>query len=106
MGSLCIQRSSERERGERQRQRNIAHAKFKGKQLDTENVDFSDKIRRSKQKGYIAWTGDFELAGEGEKETLEQKYQRLNCDVRQLMDELENLKESGAEKVGNQSLIG
>ena len=55
---------------------------------------------------YIAWTGDFELAGEGEKETLEQKYQRLNCDVRQLMDELENLKESGAEKVGNQSLIG
>jgi len=85
---------------------NEAHAKFKGKQLDTENVDFSDKIRRSKQKGYIAWTGDFELAGEGEKETLEQKYQRLNCDVRQLMDELENLKESGAEKVGNQSLIG
>ena len=46
------------------------------------------------------------MAGEGEKETLEQKYQRLNCDVRQLMDELENLKESGAEKVGNQSLIG
>ena len=55
---------------------------------------------------YIAWTGDFELAGEGENETPEQKYQRLNCDVRQLMDELENLKESGAEKVGNQSLIG
>jgi len=85
---------------------NEAFAKFKGKQLDTENVDFSDKIRRSKQKGYIAWTGDFELAGEGENETPEQKYQRLNCDVRQLMDELENLKESGAEKVGNQSLIG
>jgi len=85
---------------------NEAFAKFKGKHLDTDNVDFSDKIRRSKQKGYIAWTGDFELAGEGEKETPEQKYQRLNCDVRQLMDELEKLKESGAEKVGNQSLIG
>jgi len=85
---------------------NEAFGKFKGKQLDNANVDFSDKIRKSKQKGYIAWTGDFELAGEGEKETPEQKYQRLNCDVRQLLDELEKMKESGAEKVGNQSLIG
>ena len=55
---------------------------------------------------YIAWTGDFELAGKDETETLEQKYQRLNCEVRQLLDDLDQLKESGAEKVGNQSLIG
>jgi len=74
--------------------------------LDTANVDFSDKIRKSKQKGYIAWTGDFELAGKDETETPEQKYQRLNCEVRQLLDDLDQLKESGAEKVGNQSLIG
>ena len=55
---------------------------------------------------YIAWTGDFELAGKDETETPEQKYQRLNCEVRQLLDDLDQLKESGAEKVGNQSLIG
>jgi len=85
---------------------NEAFGKFKGKQLDTANVDFSDKIRKSKQKGYIAWTGDFELAGKEETETPEQKYQRLNCEVRQLLDDLDQLKESGAEKVGNQSLIG
>jgi len=85
---------------------NEAFGKFKGKNLDTANVDFSDKIRKSKQKGYIAWTGDFELAGKDETETPEQKYQRLNCEVRQLLDDLDQLKESGAEKVGNQSLIG
>ena len=28
-----------------------AAGKFKGKQLETSNVDFSDRIRRSKQKG-------------------------------------------------------
>ena len=41
---------------------------------------------------YIAWTGDFELAGKDETETPEQKYQRLNCEVRQLLDDLEQLK--------------
>ena len=30
---------------------NEAFGKFKGKNLDTANVDFSDKIRKSKQKG-------------------------------------------------------
>ena len=83
-----------------------AFGKFKGKQLETANVDFSDRIRRSKQKGYIAWTGDYELAGKGEDESIEQRYQRLNCEVRQLLDDLDQLKEGGNEKVGNQSLVG
>jgi hypothetical protein len=30
---------------------NEAFGRFKGKQLDTENVDFSDRIRKSKKKG-------------------------------------------------------
>jgi dynactin-2 len=74
--------------------------------LDTSNVDFSDKIRRSKKQGYISWSGDFELAGKDEDETLEQKYQRLNCEVRQLLDDLDKLKESGEDKTGNSSLVG
>eukprot|EP00093_Oithona_nana_P006120 06120.XXX_9445_10891_1 [CDS] Oithona nana genome sequencing. len=85
---------------------NEAFGKFKGKNLDTSNVDFSDKIQKSKQKGYIAWTGDYELAGKDDQETLDQKYQRLNCEVRQLLEDLEDLKKSGAEKVGNQNLVG
>ena len=85
---------------------NEAFGKFKGKNLDTSNVDFSDRIRKSKQKGYIAWTGDYELAGKDDTETLDQKYQRLICEVRQLLDDLEDLKNSGNDKVGNQSLVG
>merc|ERR1712141_520744 len=83
-----------------------AAGKFKGKQLETSNVDFSDRIRRSKQKGYIAWTGDYELAAKDEDENIEQRYQRLNCEVRQLLDDLDQMKVSGTEKVGNQSLVG
>jgi len=83
-----------------------AFGKFRGKQIETANVDFSDKIRRSKQKGYIAWTGDYELAAKDEEENIEQRYQRLNCEVRQLLDNLDQMKVSGTEKVGNQSLVG
>merc|ERR1712110_697695 len=81
-----------------------AFGKFKGKQLETSSVDFSDRIRRSKQKGYIAWTGDYELVAKDEEENIEQRYQRLNCEVRQLLDDLDQMKVSGTEKVGNQSL--
>ena len=69
-------------------------------------MDFSDRIQKSKQKGYIAWTGDYELAGKDDQESLDQKYQRLNCEVRQLLEDLEDLKKSGTEKVRNQSLVG
>ncbi len=72
-----------------------AFGKFKGKHLDSSNVDFSDKIRRSnKKQGYVSWTrGEYELAGEGEAETVEQKFQRLNVEVKHLLDELDELKE-------------
>ena len=55
---------------------------------------------------YIAWTGDYELAAKDEEENIEQRYQRLNCEVRQLLDDLDQMKVSGTEKVGNQSLVG
>ncbi len=47
---------------------------------------------------YICWSGDFELAGPGETETPLQKYHRLNFEVRELMEELEESqkKTSGA----------
>ena len=45
---------------------------------------------------YICWSGDFELAGAGNDETPLQKYQRLNCEVRELVEELEAAKEAAA----------
>ena len=55
---------------------------------------------------YIAWTGDYELAGKDEEETVEQRYQRLNCEIGQLLDDLDKMKESGKDKAGSHSLIG
>ena len=43
---------------------------------------------------YVAWTGDYETGNGDEPETLVQKYQRLNCEVRELLDEVEKAKES------------
>lgn len=89
---------------------NEAFGKFRGKHLDATNVDFSDKIRKTKKKGYIAWSGEFELVQDGsEKESPLQKYQRLNCEVRELLDDIEVLTQdkdvdSGEASIGH--LVG
>lgn len=67
-----------------------AFGRFKGSCLDNKDVDFSDKIRNSRRKGYIVWKGQ---EGEKEEESALKKYQRLNCEVRELLDEI-----SGAQK--------
>ncbi|XP_061928807.1 dynactin subunit 2 isoform X2 [Apis cerana] len=41
--------------------------------------------------------GDWELPGEGEKETLIQKYQRLQCEIKELYEEVNDLKEKMGE---------
>ena len=79
---------------------NEAFGKFKGKNVECDNIDFSDRIRRSKRQGYITWTGDYEIDGSASvgKETPLQKYQRLNCEVRELLDEIETtVKKDGPE---------
>ena len=79
---------------------NEAFGKFKGKNVECDNTDFSDRIRRSKRQGYITWTGDYEIDGSSSvgKETPMQKYQRLNCEVRELLDEIETaVKQEGDE---------
>lgn len=79
---------------------NEAFGKFKGKNVECDNIDFSDRIRRSKRQGYVTWTGDYEIDGGASvgKETPLQKYQRLNCEVRELLDEIETtVKQDGQE---------
>ena len=39
---------------------NEAFGKFKGKNVECDNIDFSDRIRRSKRQGYITWSGEYQ----------------------------------------------
>ena len=64
-----------------------SYNRFKGKYL-TGNVDFSDRIGRKFRNGYDARSGEWELAGEGEKEDPIQKCRRLQCEMNELMDEI------------------
>ncbi|XP_071530050.1 dynactin subunit 2 [Panulirus ornatus] len=73
---------------------NDAHSHFKGKVLDATQVDFSDRISLSRRHGYDARRVEWEVAGEGEEETVTQKYQRLKCEVNQLIEEIQAVKGS------------
>lgn len=69
-----------------------AFSKFEGKSLNAQNVDFSDCISKRNARGYDARSGEWVLAGEGEKETPVQKYQRLKCEMEELLQEISALK--------------
>uniref|UniRef100_A0A182LTT0 Dynactin subunit 2 n=1 Tax=Anopheles culicifacies TaxID=139723 RepID=A0A182LTT0_9DIPT len=62
--------------------------KFRGKYL-AGDVDFSDGIGRKNRLGYDARSLDYELAGEGERETPLQRCHRLKCEMNELMEEIE-----------------
>ncbi|XP_026327548.1 dynactin subunit 2 [Hyposmocoma kahamanoa] len=59
--------------------------KFKGKFL-TGAVDFSDRLSRNSRIGYRA--GEWELAAEGEPETLLERYNRLRCEFSELLEQV------------------
>ncbi|XP_043500544.1 dynactin subunit 2 [Polistes fuscatus] len=73
-----------------------AFSKFKTKTVGDTKVDFSDSISRKSRTGYKF--RDYELLGEDEKETPIQKYQRLQCEVRELYEEINALKENAKEE--------
>lgn len=68
-----------------------AFNKFKGKNVVSKGIDFSDRVSLKLRTGYKF--GDWELPAEGEKETPIQKYQRLQCEIKELYDEINELKE-------------
>lgn len=68
-----------------------AYNKFKGKFLNASNADFSEKVVKRVRTGYDARSGDWELAGQGQKETPIQKYQRLQCEMKELLEEVNSL---------------
>ncbi|XP_074023411.1 dynactin subunit 2, partial [Numenius arquata] len=81
---------------------NAAYEKFRDKRLGTEGVDFSDRISKTRTTGYES--GEYEILGEGlgAKETPQQRYQRLQHEVQELVREVEQIqstvKESSAEE--------
>lgn len=69
-----------------------AFNKFKGKQLVSNKVDFSDRISKRIRTGYDARSGEWELIEKGQTETPLQKYQRLQCEMSELLEEVNNIK--------------
>ncbi|XP_067008388.1 dynactin subunit 2 [Anabrus simplex] len=82
-----------------------AFNRFKGKTLTATNVDFSDQLTRKWRTGYDARSGAWELVGVGEKETPLQKYQRLQCEMKELVEEVAQLKESAKESSAQEQSV-
>ncbi|EAA00075.3 AGAP011690-PA [Anopheles gambiae str. PEST] len=83
--------------------------KFRGKYL-TGEVDFSDGIGRKNRLGYDARSLDYELAGEGERETPLQRCHRLKCEMNELMEEIEASRadtgRTAEEKASHETVFG
>lgn len=78
---------------------------FKGKNLDSETVDFSDRLSKNRRTGYNALSGEWTLAGKGEKETPLQKYQRVKCEMKELIEEISKIKEDESPEISNRGII-
>ncbi|CAH1736085.1 unnamed protein product [Aphis gossypii] len=70
-----------------------AYKHFKDKVVNSENIDFSDKLGRSLKTGYNS-NQLWELAAQGEKETPLQKYYRLKLETEELVQEINSLQEN------------
>ncbi|KAK2177145.1 hypothetical protein NP493_616g01055 [Ridgeia piscesae] len=73
-----------------------AFTKFQGKSLDGSAIDFSDRIGKTKRTGYSVPRTEYEIVGEGcgVRETPQQKYQRLQHEMRELSEEVTQIKEN------------
>eukprot|EP00054_Salpingoeca_dolichothecata_P021365 m.136543 g.136543 ORF g.136543 m.136543 type:complete len:409 (-) comp23962_c1_seq2:171-1397(-) len=71
-----------------------AHDRFKGRTLDASGVDFSNSLDSARQ-GYLN-PSPFEILSKVEDETPEQKFQRLQHDVKMFLEEIEAIKQSSS----------
>ncbi|XP_059171561.1 dynactin subunit 2-like [Physella acuta] len=78
---------------------------FKGKSISTGKTDFSDSVGKSRTIGYFTDRTEYELAEAGSKqETLQQKFQRLQHEIRELADEASKVKETVKDTGSGESL--
>lgn len=68
--------------------------RFRGKYL-TGPIDFSDRIGTRSRTGYDSRTSEWELAGDGERETPIQRCRRLQCEMEELMQDLAAIQADG-----------
>ncbi|XP_052095711.1 dynactin subunit 2-like isoform X1 [Mytilus californianus] len=81
-----------------------ALGKFKGKDLKSTNIDFSDRITSSRRTGYDADKTEYEMLEEGKIETPQQKYQRIQHEIRELAEEANRIKENVKEEANTEKL--
>jgi len=72
-----------------------AHSKFAGKYVDSDRVDFSDRISGRARTGYPSRRIEWAVQGSDGAETLVQRYHRLMCDVTELQGLLADQQEGG-----------
>jgi len=76
--------------------------KFRGKKLDSGNIDFSDRVSRSSRHGYIIPFDEYVSGIEKEVETPKQKFQRLQLEIHELAENLDKI-EKGVSSVDNKT---
>ncbi|KAK3588148.1 hypothetical protein CHS0354_012206 [Potamilus streckersoni] len=82
-----------------------AYGRFRGKNVDSKGIDFSDKLSEERRTGYEI-KSEYELLGEGmgKMETPQQKYVRLQHEIRELAEELNKIKENVKDEVTSEKL--
>ncbi|XP_067119337.1 dynactin subunit 2-A [Centruroides vittatus] len=85
---------------------NDAYEKFKDKRVDANSVDFSDTIGQKKSSGYDIRSGNWEMLGDSseEKETPQQRYYRLQHEMRELVEDLNQMKVTIQKETKDQEL--
>lgn len=71
---------------------NDAYNKFRGKILNSEGIDFSDRVSKGSRIGYDSRSIDLNSCNENE--TPFQKYQRLKCEIEELKNEIYQMQET------------
>lgn len=73
-----------------------AYEKFKDKRVDASNIDFTEHIGQKRRTGYDVRSGNWEMLGEGmkEEETAQQRYQRLQHELRELVEDINQMKDT------------
>lgn len=83
-----------------------AYEKFKDKKVDASETDFTDTIGHKKNAGYDIRSGNWEMLGDGseEKETPQQRYQRLQHEMRELVEDINQMKETVQKETKDEQL--
>ncbi|XP_041367213.1 dynactin subunit 2-like isoform X2 [Gigantopelta aegis] len=83
-----------------------AFSTFKGKVVDSSGLDFSDRISKTRRTGYAVGQDEYEMLEHGSRtaETPQQKYQRLQHEIRELAEEVSEIKDNIKDEKSSENL--